>query len=287
MNLMIAAPSKPSPSTKQLIEEAEKDFKVDFLNFSELSIEVSTGKIDTIGLDLNSYDFVLPRIDRPRSQPGFHFMRLVEFFGVRSVYPAETVLIAHNKFLTLECLAKEGVPVPRTVLTFNKKFTKNALQKFEFPLVLKVVDGFGGLGVFFLENEVSADSVINSMDSAHRELLVEEFLPNEGEDIRLVVVGDKVVTAMKRKANKSGEFRANLMAGGVGKKFEAPDELNQIALDSARAINAKICGVDVIESEGEFKVIEVNLNPGIYKTGLATDVNISKHICEYIKGELE
>ncbi|MCK4883598.1 MAG: RimK family alpha-L-glutamate ligase [Candidatus Diapherotrites archaeon] len=287
MNLLIAGPSKPSPSTKQLIEEAKKDFKVDYLNFSELSIEVSTGKIDPVGIDLESYDFVIPRIDKPRSQPGFHFMRLIESMGVKSVYPAETVLIAHNKFLTLECLAKQGVPVPRTVLTFNKKFTKNALQRFDFPLVLKVVDGSGGLGVFFLENELSADSVINSMDSVHKELLVEEFLPNNGEDIRLLVVGDKVITSMKRKATKSGEFRSNLAAGGVGKKFEPSDELKQIAVDSARAINAKICGVDVIESEGKYKVIEVNINPGIYKTGLATDVNVSKQICEYVKGELE
>ncbi|MEI2514605.1 30S ribosomal protein S6--L-glutamate ligase, partial [Acinetobacter soli] len=82
------------------------------------------------------------------------------------------------------------------------------------PLVVKLLQGSQGRGVVLAETTQAAASVISAFRDLEADILVQEFVAEaKGADIRCLVIGNKVVAAMKRQA-KLGDFRSNLHQGG-------------------------------------------------------------------------
>ena len=111
--------------------------------------------------------------------------------------------------------------------------------------------------------------------------MLEDYIPNPGEDIRAFIVGDEVVAGMKRVAKK-GEKRANIKTGGKGIAVKLTPEEEKISLKAAKTIKAKICAIDMIRGEdGRSRIIETNINPGLKGITKATGTNIAKKIVQY------
>lgn len=264
VKLLVLAPRKKSISTNMLIYEAKKMFKsVDFVPVKEVSLEVGE-KYGVLHGDnsLLDYDYVLPRIDSHRAGFGYHVIKMLDYFKIKKPYPAESILIAHNKFATIFEIKKQGVPVPKTIYTQSQKTAKEILDMMEFPIVIKLVDSFGGKGVLFVEGETAAKSVFKTLDILNQHLLIEDYIENPGEDVRGIVAGDEVVASFKRVAAK-GEKRSNALLGGKPTSYYLTEEEKEICIKAAEAIKSKICAVDIIQSKEGPKVIEVNLNPGL------------------------
>ena len=112
-------------------------------------------------------------------------------------------------------------------------------------------------------------------------ILVQEFIEeSEGRDIRALVVGDGVVTAMRRQASV-GEFRSNVHRGGTGTVVDLPDSYRDAALEAMRVMDLQLGGVDMLESERGPKVVEINSSPGFEGLERWTGVDIASAIIEY------
>jgi ribosomal protein S6--L-glutamate ligase len=94
-----------------------------------------------------------------------------------------------------------------------------------------------------------------------------------------------VVASFKRVAG-SGEKKANIHLGGRGVDFKLTPEMAETVLNAAKAIDSKICAIDIVESEGTPYVIEANINPGLQGIEKATNINVAQRIMDYVKNEM-
>jgi ribosomal protein S6--L-glutamate ligase len=277
-----------SPSTKRLICEAKASkFRVEYIPLVNIKLRVNKGlEILHDKTDISKFDYVLPRIDSKRAIIGYPVIRFLDNLDVRKPYPAETIHIAHNKFLTLEQLVKHKIKVPETYLTGSKESAMKIIDKYKLPLMIKLLSGFGGKGVMVMESKEAAKSVINAMNTLKQEVLIEKFLPNPGEDIRGFVAGDEIIGSFKRVA-PTDDNRTNIKSGGRGIDYKLTSEMVETCFKCAKAIKSRLCAVDMIESKNSINVIEVNINPGIQGIEKATNINIAKRIMDFIHGEIK
>jgi ribosomal protein S6--L-glutamate ligase len=276
-------------TTKRLLEEAKKVFKkTELIPLIDIKLKVNDGVKAYYGKkSLDEWDYILLKIDSKRAGIGYPIVRFLDSMGVNKQYPAETVLLAHNKFLTLEVLGKNKLPVPDTYMTGSRNSAKEIIGKQKLPMILKLLSGFGGQGVIFIESKEAANTVIETMKTLKQEILIEEFVPNPGEDIRGIVAGDEVIASYKRIAAK-GEKKSNIYAGGRAESFKLTEEMNEIVLKCAKVMNIKIGAVDMIQNKkGELFVTEVNINPGIQGLEKVTNLNVAQRIVEYIKTQIK
>jgi len=276
-------------TTKRILEEAKKIFKqTDLVPLIDVKLKVNKGVDALYGKNsLSDWDYVLLKIDSKRASVGYPIVRFLDHMNITKQYPAETVILAHNKFLTLEKLAGNGLPVPDTYMTGSRDSAKEIISKQKLPLIMKLLSGFGGQGVIFIESKEAANTVIETMNTLKQEILIEEFVPNPGEDIRGVVAGEEVVASYKRVASK-GEKKANIYAGGRAEVFKLTEEMNELVLKSAKVMGAKICAVDLIQNnKGYAFVTEVNINPGIGGIEKVTNLNVAQRIVEYVKTQVK
>jgi ribosomal protein S6--L-glutamate ligase len=290
MNICILGPKEKSIrySTRRLLEEAKKDFKVDLVPASKVKLKITNGiDVSYNEKSFRNYEYVLPRIDSKRARVGYPIVRFLDDMGINKPYVADTILIAHNKFTTLQELVKNGVPVPETYMTGSKHSAMEIMKDMDTPLILKLLGGFGGQGVVLADSKDVAESIVDTMNILKQEILIEKYIPNSGEDIRAIVAGNDIIASFKRVATV-GEFRANIKAGGRGVSFKLTEEMKEIALKSAKAIKSKLCAIDMIQSRtGQLNVIEVNINPGLKGIEKATNVNVARLMIEFIKNEIK
>ncbi len=287
-SLLVTGPMSPGESTKMLLKEAGAIFKkVSYVPVSRILLKLSNKKAEMTneGKDLSKYDYCLPRIDSKRAQHGYHVIRFMDMIDMKKPYSAETILIAHNKFMTLETLRKADVPIPVTYLIDSIETAKRVLKKMKYPIVVKIVDSFGGLGVMMFDDNESALSAIEMLKSLRQQIIVEEFIKNPGEDIRAFVVNGEIVASMKRVAQRD-ETRANILLGGKGKYMKLTGDAKDIAIKAAAASGSDIVAVDIIESPDGPKVIEININPGIKGIQKAVNTNVAKTIIDFIAEEV-
>ena len=151
------------------------------------------------------------------------------------------------------------------------------------PLVIKLLEGTQGIGVVLAETNKAAESVIEAFMGLQANILVQEFIEEAGgSDIRCLVVGGKVVAAMKRQAAE-GEFRSNLHRGGSASLVKISPEERATAVSSAKVLGLTVAGVDLLRSERGPLVMEVNSSPGLEGIELATGKDIAGLIFEFIE----
>jgi ribosomal protein S6--L-glutamate ligase len=116
------------------------------------------------------------------------------------------------------------------------------------PVVVKLLEGTQGIGVILAETTRAASSVVEAFHGLDQNILIQKFIrEDKGADIRALVVGRRVVAAMRRQA-VAGEFRSNIHRGGKAKKIRLPAEYRKMALAAARVLGLRVAGVDMIES---------------------------------------
>lgn len=290
MKLAIIGPGQKviGYTTERLLEESKKaGIDTSFIPLIEVKLKIDSA-LDAIHekKSLKDFDYVLPRIDSKRAVIGYPIIRFLDELGVMKPYPAETVLVAHNKFITLERLVSNNIPVPETYLTGSRKSAMDILKKQKLPLIIKLLSGFGGQGVMVIESQEAAKSVIDTMQNLRQEILIEKFIDNPGEDIRGIVAGNEIIASFKRVA-MGDDKRSNIKAGGKAVVFKLTPEMEELTLRSAEAVESKICAVDMIEGKNGINVIEVNINPGLQGIEKATSINVAQRMIDFVKSEMK
>lgn len=217
----------------------------------------------------------------------------LEKCGLRLFNPATAVELCDDKMTTYLALQGMGISLIESIpapLCYTKDakpredFLRSIEEKLSFPLVAKKSYGSFGEGVQLIHGYAELLSLEKKW--LHIPHLYQRYMKESaGRDIRVLVIGGKVVASMERVA-KEGEFRSNIELGGEGRRVVLTQEQKETAERAANALHLDYCGVDLLTtSEGVF-VCEVNSNAffeGLEKT---TGVNIARHYAEYILAEL-
>jgi len=151
------------------------------------------------------------------------------------------------------------------------------------PAVIKLLEGTQGKGVVLGETQKAAESLIQAFSGLNAQFLVQSFVKEaNGEDIRCIVLGDKVVASMKRKGAE-GDFRSNLHQGGTATPIRITPQERATAVKSAKIMGLGFCGVDLLRSSDGPQVMEVNSSPGIEGVEKATGKDVASMVIQYIE----
>jgi len=249
-----------------------------------IDIASSDPEIHYKGESLTGYDAVIPRIGASVTFFGTAVLRQFEMMGV---YPAnESVGISRSrdKLRSMQLLSREGIGLPVTVFAHRTSDPAEVLKLAGgAPVVIKLLEGTQGIGVVLGETPRSAASIIEAFGGVNTNILVQQFVKEAmGEDIRCLVIGNKVVAAMIRRGKK-GEFRSNLHRGGSAELIKITPKERATAVRSAAALGLNICGVDLLRSNAGPVVMEVNSSPGLEGIETATGIDVAGKIIEFIE----
>lgn len=204
-----------------------------------------------------------------------------ELQGMPILQNYKSILWAKNKLRTLQVLTKNHIPVPSTIVVKRFEYLDIAIRKVGgFPIIIKTPFGSLGKGVAIVESKRSLHSAFDLLLTSpdFSSLLIQEYVEEAaGKDLRVFVIGGKIVAAMERCA-KEDEFRSNLALGGIGKIATLSVEEAKIALDATEAMKLDFAGVDILRSKNGPVIMEVNCNPGIEGITEVTGVNLAQEI---------
>ena len=286
MRVYILSRNKELYSTKRLVQAAEqKGWEVRVIDYLKCSIEIMKDelKINYLGEELPAPDAIIPRIGASRTFYGTAMVRHFEMMGVFSATGSLAIKRSRDKLRSLQILSKNGVDMPKTVFASNKSSAKDVIAlSGGAPLILKILEGTQGVGVVLVDSEKAAKSVLDAFYGMDVNLLVQEYIEEAGgADIRVFIVGGKIIGAMKRQGAE-GDFRSNLHQGGVATAHKLTKKEKDTALSAAKALGLGICGVDMIPSSRGPLVMEVNSSPGLEGIEKSTKIDIATKIMDYI-----
>lgn len=215
----------------------------------------------------------------------------LESRGLRLFNSASAVEICDSKILT--ALALEGkVPMPQTLFspkTFpqvgytNLNFLKTAEEILGMPMIIKEAYGSFGQQVYLAENSDKAKEIVKSLEG--KDFVMQKFIAeSRGRDIRLNVVGGKVVNAILR--HSETDFRSNLTLGGESEIYFPTKEEKRIAEKACHIVGLDFAGVDVLFGKDGPLLCELNSNPHFKTTLQTTGVDLSENILRHISDQL-
>ena len=225
---------------------------------------------------------VIPRIGANITQRGAAIIRQMDVLGVPSTISANGLLLARDKMSSLQVLAANGLPIPKTVLCFTlQEVRKSALRMKGFPVIIKLLESTHGIGVAKADSLYQLERIAEGFLRLQDRIILQEFVEeSDGRDIRAFVVGNRVVAAMERKAT-DGEFRANIHRGATAAAVQLSPQDEELCIRSANVLGVEVAGVDLIPSNRGPLLMEVNASPGLEGIEGATEVDIAGAIIEY------
>lgn len=219
----------------------------------------------------------------------------LEMLNIPVFNSSNSIRLCDNKSLTYLELSKKDITIPPTIIapkTFeginfnNTSFVDKAISKLGLPLIIKEAYGSFGQQVYLLNSkEEILDLIKNKI--IYKDFLFQKFIKTScGKDIRVNIVGGKIVNAIYRE-NKS-DFRSNISNGGSAKVIKLNSKQEEIALKAFNALNLDFAGIDILFGENDLPIIcEVNSNFHFYSTYKVTGVNLADYIRDYMIEKLK
>ena len=287
MKIAILSRNKHLYSTRRLVqagEDAGHEMHVIDTLRCYMSMVSHKPEIHFKGQVLEGFDAVIPRIGASVTQYGTAVLRQFEMMGVFPVNESVAISRSRDKLRSLQLLSRKGVGLPVTGFAHSPDDIPDLINMVGgAPLVIKMLEGTQGIGVVLAETMSSAKSVIEAFRGANVNILVQEFIKEAGgTDIRALVVGGKVVAAMKR-TGAADDFRSNLHRGGSAQIVKITPEERSTALRAAKHMGLNVCGVDMLRSNHGPVIMEVNSSPGLEGIENATGKDVAGLIIEFIE----
>lgn len=289
MNIAILSNGPGNYSTQRLKEEAEKrGHSVTIVKYRDCyaSIEQNNPTVSYKGEDLSRFDAIIPRIASNMTPYGTAIVRQLEMQGVYSVSSSIAINRSRDKLRSMQLLAKAGVGIPKTVVSRNSADIDDLIDKIGgTPVIIKLARGTHGNGVVLAETRKAAKSVLQAFYLSNDDgtnILIQEFVKESaGTDIRVFVVGSRVVASMKRQS-LDDDFRSNLHKGGEGTIVKLNEEERKMAIKAAKTMGLNVAGVDMMRSERGPLILEVNASPG-FGIEKVTGRDVASPIIEYVE----
>ena len=287
MKIALLAQNHTLYSHRRLKEAAEaRGHQLDMIKTLHCYMNIASRRPEIYynGEKLPKYDAVIPRIGASVTFYGTAVLRQFEMMGVYPLNESVAIGRSRDKLRSMQLLARDGIGLPVTTFAYDPKQTEEVLKLAGgAPLVVKLLEGTQGIGVVLADTDRSAKSVIEAFRGAGVNILVQEFIKEAGgTDIRALVVGGKVVAAMKR-TGAAGDFRSNLHRGGSAEVARLSPEERSTAIRAAKTMGLNVCGVDMLRSNHGAVIMEVNSSPGLEGVENATGKDIAGSIIEFLE----
>ncbi|MFH1227231.1 MAG: RimK family alpha-L-glutamate ligase [Planctomycetota bacterium] len=282
MQILILSRKPNYYSTKRLVAEAKLlKHKATVLDPTTVAIPID---IHNSSLITHTYDSVIPRIGTYALEYTLSLLEHLRGQGSRIVNSPESIALAKNKFLCLQRLAQAELPVPPTVMVRNAKDVDRAISQLGgLPVIIKLLKGGQGAGVMLGIKPSVIKSILRSVWAQDYDAMLQKYIVDNDakchSDIRVLVVGNKIIGAIRRYPKK-GEFRANIHCGGKAENYELSNKYRLLALTAVESTGLDIAGVDLIESADGPMILEVNTSPGFEGLEKASGVNVAQAIIE-------
>jgi ribosomal protein S6--L-glutamate ligase len=291
MRLAILSRSLKAYSTRRLKEAAlERGIDIKVLDTLKFAIDLKRGAPDLYfrGKQLSYYDAVLPRIGASITYYGTAVVRQFQEMDVFCANTAHGIANSRDKLRSLQILARHHIGIPATTFVRDKQDVLPAIERVGgAPVIIKLIEGTQGIGVLLADTVKAAESIIELLQSQRQNVLIQKFVAeSRGKDIRALVVGDRVVAAMRRVA-QGQEFRSNVHRGGVAEPVDLPEEYVEAAIRSAQILGLRVAGVDMLESATGPQIMEVNSSPGLEGIESCTQLDVAGAIIGYIAAQVE
>jgi gamma-F420-2:alpha-L-glutamate ligase len=230
-------------------------------------------------------DFILPRMGAGTSYFALAVIRHLERLGVYSVNSSQSIENVKDKLYTLQILAEANLPIPKTILLKFPVEPTIVAKHLKFPVVVKTLSGTQGMGVFLSTSQDSFEDLMQLIHATNKSanIILQEFIElSEGRDLRVLVVGGRVVGAMERTA-REGSFKANCSIGGTAVRYQLTNEIDTLAVEISRILNLEIAGIDLLFDKHGFKICEVNSAPGFEAMENYCGLDIAAEIIGFIR----
>jgi ribosomal protein S6--L-glutamate ligase len=274
-------------STNRLKEAGEaRGHEVRIIDYLRCYMNITARRPTVIyaGRPLEEFDAIIPRIGASHTFYGTAVVRQFELRGTFSANESQAITRSRDKLRSLQLLARSGIGLPVTGFAHSTKDIDGLLESVGgAPVVVKLLEGTQGVGVVLAETKKAAESVIAAFRQLDANILVQEYIKEAGgADIRAIVIGGRVVAAIKRQG-APGDFRSNLHRGGTAERVKLAPEERSIAVRAARTLGLNVSGVDILRSNHGPVVMEVNSSPGLEGVEGATSVDVAGKIIEFLE----
>src|SRR5512133_3531397 len=225
---------------------------------------------------------VIPRIGASITGYGLSVVNQFDMMGVPVLNAATPIARSRDKLRALQLLSRFGIDVPRTVMCRFRQEVPEAVEMVGgLPCIIKLIQGTQGVGVMMATTMVEVQGMLEALWTLGQEILLQELVAeSRGKDVRALVIGDRVVGAMRRTA-REGEFRSNIHRGASAEAVELPREYAETAVKAARVMGLEVAGIDMLEARTGPKIMEVNSSPGFEGLEAATGVDIATLYVEH------
>ena len=206
----------------------------------------------------------------------------IENRGVRVVNSPRAIERSVDKFYTTTLLHDAGLLVPDTVICERADDAMAAVRAMG-DVVIKPIFGSLGQGMVRVSDPEIALRVVRALDQIKAVFYVQKAIDHGGRDLRLFVVGGKVIGAIERRA-PAGDWRTNVAIGGSATAVDVTPDMQRVAVAAAAAVGADYAGVDLLPArDGSLAVLEVNGIPGWQGLQLATGLDVASAIVEHVE----
>ncbi len=229
----------------------------------------------------HQYDAVLERSISYTS--GLYALQILNAFGVPTVNTVAVAEACGDKLTTSTLLMKAGLPQPHNVVAFTPESALDALEKLGYPAVVKPVVGSWGRLLAKINDRDAAEAIFEHKamlgSTQHQVFYIQEYIEKPGRDIRAVVIGERVLTAMYR---TSPHWITNTARGGEGELCPVTPEIEDLCLKAAQAVGGGVLAIDLIEHpQRGFLINEVNHTMEFHTLQPLSGVDIAGEIVEY------
>ena len=287
MKIALMARNATLYSHQRLVEAAEeRGHEIEVIDTLRVYINVASHRPELRyrGERLQGFDAVIPRIGASVTFFGTAVLRQFEMMGVYPLNESVAITRSRDKLRSLQLLARKGIGLPVTIFAHRTSQADDILNMLGgAPVVIKLLEGTQGIGVVLGETPAAAKSMIQAFGGLKANILVQEFIKEAGsQDIRCLVVGDRVVAAMMRQGAE-GDFRSNLHRGGSAQPVKITPEERSTAVRAANIMGLNVCGVDLLRSNHGPVVMEVNSTPGLEGVEKATGIDVAGKIIQFLE----
>jgi ribosomal protein S6--L-glutamate ligase len=290
LKLAILSRGPRSYSTRRLREAAmNRGHVVKVLNTLRFAIDLSGDKptLQYRSKQLSQYDAILPRIGASITYFGTAVVRQFEQMDVYTPNTANGISNSRDKLRSLQILSRHDIKMPASTFVRDRQDVRASIERVGgAPVIIKLLEGTQGIGVILAPDAKVAESIIETLQSTGTNVLLQQFIAeSRGRDIRALVVGDRVVAAMRRTA-QGDEFRSNVHRGGKAEAVILDPAFERSAVRAAQIMGLRVAGVDMLEGKDGPLILEVNSSPGLEGIEGATGLDVAGAIIDHIDNQV-
>jgi ribosomal protein S6--L-glutamate ligase len=285
MRLLLLSRSATLYSTSRLVLAARsRGHEVSVVDPLDLRIVISRGRPSLFLGDraVPRTDLVLPRIGASITNYGLAVVRQFDLMGIPVLNTALAIARSRDKLRAMQLLTKRNIDVPITVCARTPDSIDQALAHVGGPpCIVKLQQGAQGIGTMIAETPQAVTSLLETLWAMGQDIVLQQYIAEaKGRDIRAIVVGGRVVAAMRRQA-KAGEFRSNLHRGGLGLRVALDPRYRRAAIAATAVMGLEMAGVDLLETREGPKILEINSSPGLEGIERASGVDVAGAIVRH------